>query len=150
MPILTSDTSVNIADWGGDNDSLIITGTELTNLRILFNIENDGDYTAGRYLLTCEENVSSATLMAAANPEVFLTSGINVIGNASQIENVTVGGSAVNIDSWCDSIVAGVQSWLTNEAHAYDSVYDALCGENPCTDAEAIGQLVACYTGYSV
>ena len=147
---LTSDTSVNIADWGGDNDSLIITGTELTNLRILFNIENDGDYTAGRYLLTCEENVSSATLMAAANPEVFLTSGINVIGNASQIENVTVGGSAVNIDSWCDSIVAGVQSWLTNEAHAYDSVYDALCGENPCTDAEAIGQLVACYTGYSV
>lgn len=148
---LNSQTTLNIADWGGDDDTLAITVSNQdyldNNLRVLFNVENDGSYSEGRYMLTLANNVDKDSLASAAAPEAALTyGGINVSGNSNDIETVTVNGSEVDVDAWRGAIATNVVGWLTNEAHQYDSVADALAG---CEDPTAIAELVACYTGYN-
>ena len=102
-------------------------------------------------MLTLADNVDKDSLAVAANPALTLTSGINIggnrdSGNTSSIETVTVNGSEVDVDAWRGAIATNVVGWLTNEAHQYDSVAEALA---ECTDQTAIAELVACYTGYN-
>ena len=142
---LTSSASVNITDYGdegGLGDSLIITGTSVDNLRVLFDVNITGGYSSSHFILTQTGNISADMLAKSTLLNAVSVNGINVQTNFGSMENVTVGDDSVDIDTWCCSIRNDVINWLTT--NEIDSVYDVFYGENPYA-GDDLATLVACY-----
>lgn len=126
----SSDVSLNIIDWGGDNDGLSVTGANLSDMRILFDVRRPyyPDEVVSRsehVIITKSDKISDEMLGISTLPKAVITDGINLDG---EMETVTIG-TNVNIENWCSQIQSNVVEWLTD--NGYDSVYDVFYGENP-------------------
>ena len=145
---LTANSSVNIIDWGGTDDTLTVTNTAVNKARVLFDVYKTTTYgipqyeaNTGHFVMTDVSNLSADVLATSTEMHpIQLTEGIHLNGG---MDNITINGEAVDMDDWSTAIAADVGAWLS--ANNYNSVYDAFYGENPCTDQTQINALVQCY-----
>ena len=142
---LSGSAAVIISDGSGE-DTLLVSGVEASDLRLLFDVEYSyGSYVCSNHFILTKQSNSNLDMLATATAtaSVFVN-GINVFGGYNgTIETIaTDDDNEIAVADWQESIKDKVKLWFQANG-GYSSVAEAIEQNAPNLD-----QLLNCYQGY--